>query len=169
MVITSATRNRVAREGTWVRIPPSPPIWQSSRAGTLKSGCSAARHCKNHKCLFSQKRQDAKNIWRLSSAGRALASHARGRWFESSSLHHVAANFAAHKAPARAGALTSAPLLLLFREKSRLLRLCPCKRGHNAFAALPTFLGCVTAKPDHFWQVKPRKSHQHVSCADGFF
>lgn len=25
VVITSATRNRVARKGTWVRIPPSPP------------------------------------------------------------------------------------------------------------------------------------------------
>ena len=25
MVITSSTRNRVVRKGTWVRIPPSPP------------------------------------------------------------------------------------------------------------------------------------------------
>ena len=29
------------------------------------------------------------NVWGLSSAGRALASHARGRWFESSSSHHT--------------------------------------------------------------------------------
>ena len=28
-----------------------------------------------------------------------------------------------------------------FRKKSRLLRLCPCKRGHDASAALPTFCG----------------------------
>lgn len=28
-----------------------------------------------------------------------------------------------------------------YRKRSRLLRLCPCKRGHNAFAALPTFFG----------------------------
>ncbi len=27
------------------------------------------------------------------------------------------------------------------RKKSRLLRLCPCKRGHDASAALPTFCG----------------------------
>ena len=33
------------------------------------------------------------------------------------------------------------PLLLLFREKSRLLRLCVCKRTHNASVALPTFHG----------------------------
>ena len=33
------------------------------------------------------------------------------------------------------------PLLLLFREKSRLLRLCVCKRTHDAFTALSTFLG----------------------------
>ena len=32
-------------------------------------------------------------------------------------------------------------LLLLFREKSRLFRLCVCKRTHNASAALPTFHG----------------------------
>ena len=29
-----------------------------------------------------------------------------------------------------------------YPKRSRLLRLCPCKRGHNAFAALPTF-GCT--------------------------
>ena len=28
-----------------------------------------------------------------------------------------------------------------FRKRSRLLRLCPCKRGHNASAALPNFCG----------------------------
>ena len=28
-----------------------------------------------------------------------------------------------------------------FRKKSRLLRLCPCKRGHDASALLPTFCG----------------------------
>ena len=32
-------------------------------------------------------------------------------------------------------------LLLLFREKSRLFRLCVCKRAHNASTALPTFCG----------------------------
>lgn len=31
VVITSATRNRVARKGTWVRIPPSPPFGQRER------------------------------------------------------------------------------------------------------------------------------------------
>ena len=31
-------------------------------------------------------------------------------------------------------------LLLLFRKKARLLRLCPCKRGHNTSAALAAFL-----------------------------
>ncbi len=34
-----------------------------------------------------------------------------------------------------------APLFLLFRKKSRLLRLFACKRAHNASAALPTFCG----------------------------
>ena len=32
-------------------------------------------------------------------------------------------------------------LRLLFRKRSRLLRLLACKRAHNAFAALPTFCG----------------------------
>ena len=31
------------------------------------------------------------------------------------------------------------------RKKSRLLRLCPCKRGHYASAALSTFCGCAPA------------------------
>lgn len=30
------------------------------------------------------------------------------------------------------------------RKKSRLLRLCPCKHGHDASAALPTFCGFAT-------------------------
>ena len=34
-----------------------------------------------------------------------------------------------------------APLFLLFRKKARLLRLCPCKRRHNASASLPLFCG----------------------------
>ncbi|MCI6967263.1 hypothetical protein MR810_09110 [bacterium] len=33
------------------------------------------------------------------------------------------------------------PLLLLFRKKSRWLRLFACKRAHDASAALPTFCG----------------------------
>ena len=33
------------------------------------------------------------------------------------------------------------PLLLLFRKKSRLLRLFACKRAHDASAALPIFCG----------------------------
>ncbi len=36
-----------------------------------------------------------------------------------------------------------APLLLLFRKKSRSLRLCPCMRGHHASVSLPTFCGCA--------------------------
>ena len=58
-----------------------------------------------------------------------------------------------------------ASLLLLIREKSRLLRLCLCKRRHDAFAALPTFHGDAPsargvhivhesqrdAEPDAFW------------------
>ena len=32
-----------------------------------------------------------------------------------------------------------APSFLLFRKKARLLRLCLCKRRHNASAALPLF------------------------------
>ena len=32
-----------------------------------------------------------------------------------------------------------ASLLLLYPKRPRLLRLCPCKRGHNASAALSTF------------------------------
>ena len=33
------------------------------------------------------------------------------------------------------------------RKKSRLLRPCPCKRGHCASAALPTFCGMRKFKP----------------------
>ena len=32
-----------------------------------------------------------------------------------------------------------APSFLLSPKRSRLLRLCPCKRGHNVSSALPTF------------------------------
>ena len=41
---------------------------------------------------------------------------------------------------------TPAPLLLLFREKSRLLRLCACKRAHYVSAALPTFHGLYASR-----------------------
>ena len=51
-----------------------------------------------------------------------------------------------------------APLLLLFRKKSRLFRLCPCKRGHNGAAALSTFFGdAPSAYRYHFWKVNPRR------------
>ncbi len=33
------------------------------------------------------------------------------------------------------------------RKKSRLLRLCPCKHGHDASAALPTFCGLRLPAP----------------------
>ena len=66
-----------------------------------------------------------------------------------------------------------APLLLLFRKKSRLFRLCPCKRGHNGAAALSTFFGYApSAYRYHFWKVNPRhhpvpsstKKYDHVPC-----
>ena len=102
-----------------------------------------------------------------SSVGRAPALQAGGQEFESLYLHHdVAASLlvcrifykkntaSLYRLPllcpakpigfcgrniAPCGAFL--PLLLLFREKSRLLRLCVCKRTHDAFTALSTFLG----------------------------
>ena len=59
-------------------------------------------------------------------------------------LHHVGANYAPIKKSNRLGGwifFINAPLLLLFRKRSRLFRLCSCKRGHNGSTALPTFFG----------------------------
>ena len=48
--------------------------------------------------------------------------------------------------PPKQGGIFAAPSSLLFRKKPRLLRLWPCKRGHNASAALPLFCGCWCRK-----------------------
>ena len=58
-------------------------------------------------------------IWRRSSAGRALASHARGHWFESSRLHHVAPSDT-NTGSRKAWLVCFAALALLLRKKARL-------------------------------------------------
>ena len=49
-------------------------------------------------------------------------------------------------------------LPLLFREKSRLLRLCLCERRHDASAALSTFHGCALRREYLFCLVFPHRS-----------
>ena len=43
-----------------------------------------------------------------------------------------------------------------FRKKSRWLRLCPCERGHDASAALPTFCGMLDGS--NLWTKNIRNS-----------
>ena len=51
-------------------------------------------------------------------------------------------DYAPFKIPGRmAGDFLYRSVIPPLGKKSRLLRLCPCKRGHNASAALPTFCG----------------------------
>ena len=59
-----------------------------------------------------------------------------------------------------------APSFLLFREKSRLLRLCPCKRGHNASAVATNLLGALRL-PDGISILfpLPKKSARHMTCS----
>ena len=55
---------------------------------------------------------------------------------------HVGMDYAPFKIPSHlAGDFSYHFVIPPFRKKSRLLRLCPCKRGHDASAALPTFCG----------------------------
>ena len=82
--------------------------------------------------------------------------------------HHVAADSAVIKNPILLdGIFTYASSLLLFREKSRLLRLCPCKRGHNASAALSTFHECAFGAGASISYMKAM-SEQSELCS-GFF
>ena len=54
-----------------------------------------------------------------------------------------------------------------FRKKSRLLRLCPCKRGHDASAALPTFCGFAPCGAgDSFCLTLTRQSKPCIACSD---
>ena len=83
--------------------------------------------------------------------------------------HHVAADSAVIKNPILLdGIFTYASSLLLFREKSRLLRLCPCKRGHNASAALPTFYECAFGAGASISYMKAM-SEQSLLCSDFFY
>jgi hypothetical protein len=51
-------------------------------------------------------------------------------------------DYAPFKIPSRmAGDFSYRSVIPPLRKKSRLLRLCPCKRGHDASASLPTFCG----------------------------
>ena len=64
-----------------------------------------------------------------------------------------------------------ASLLLLSRKRSRLLWRCPCKRGHDASAALPTFCECALrgiegGRDSSWWRVSRRSK---VRFAPFFF
>lgn len=62
--------------------------------------------------------------------------------FKSRHSHHVGMDYAPFKIPSQmAGDFSYRFVIPPFRKKSRLLRLCPCKRGHDASALLPTFCG----------------------------
>ena len=86
--------------------------------------------------------------WRLSSAGRAFASHARGRWFEPSSLHHIVGTSYArsvflekishplHSSSSSAKNPDCAP-----KEKT----FAPPSLGFFLFACLPLFRGYAPA------------------------
>lgn len=56
-------------------------------------------------------------------------------------LHHVALSGIDMTSSQKRWGHCFMPLMLLFRKKSRLLRLCPCKRGHDTSAAPSTFCG----------------------------
>ena len=74
---------------------------------------------------------------------RVLDSDSKGRWFESSRAYHVGTDFAPFRFFISIKNQSHAPSFLLFREKSRLLWLCPYRCGHSASAALPTFHECA--------------------------
>ena len=81
---------------------------------------------------------------------RALAWHARGRWFKSTRLHHVGAKFALFRLIFCLWQKISyppAPLLLLFQNRSCSLRLFACKRAHDASGSLPTCFGARSSIP----------------------
>lgn len=82
--------------------------------------------------------------WRHSSAGRALASHARGHWFESSRLHHVAPSDT-NTGSRKAWLVCFAALALLLRKKARL-------RSREKTFARPS-LGFPSPLAYHFFAV----------------
>ncbi len=57
------------------------------------------------------------------------------KYINSGSVRHVASSDIDMTSSQKRWGHCLMPLMLLFREKSRLLRLCPCKRGHNASTA----------------------------------
>ena len=79
-------------------------------------------------------------IWARGSVGRAPRSQRGGRGFDPLRVHHVGAKSALLRLIFFAKiSRPPAPLLLLFRKKSRSAHLFGCKRPHNGSLSLPTF------------------------------
>ena len=82
----------------------------------------------------------ATNLFRVARGFEYPFKKILGVHFETPS--HVGMDYAPFKIPGRmVGDFLYRSVIPPLGKKSRLLRLCPCKRGHNASAALPTFCG----------------------------
>ena len=83
---------------------------------------------------------------------RVLDSDSKGRWFESSRAYHVGTDFAPFRFFISIKNQSHAPSFLLFREKSRSVRLFVCKRTCDGSLSLSTFHRCPKAQRCFFGQ-----------------
>ena len=89
--------------------------------------------------------------WGRSSAGRAFDWQSRGHGFDPHRLHQVRAKFALlwliFLSTTEKISHPPAPLLLLFRKKSRSAHLFGCKLPHHGSLSLPTFCEFESSTP----------------------
>ena len=141
MVITGLTRNQFAGNGTWVRIPPSPPK-QGARATHGRPALLLRRKGFEGRKRGGRSATSPRPGERWPGAAQSGRQAARGLRGESHPLRLVGAKSALLRLVFVCDRKTShppAPLLLLFRKKSRSARLYGCKRPQGGAPSLPTF------------------------------